>query len=147
MKKLYVLVALLGCFGLQLSWAQQKSISGTVFDETGGPLPGATIIVEGSSRGVANDFDGNFSIEASAGETLLVTYVGYADQRITIGTADSYSINLSPDNEMEEVVLTALGLEKKKDDDLSSTSVVQVDQLQKSGESGVLQGLSGKHLG
>ena len=51
MKKLYVLVALLGCFALQLSWAQQKSISGTVFDETGGPLPGATIIVEGSSRG------------------------------------------------------------------------------------------------
>ena len=147
MKKLYVLVTLLGCFGLQLSWAQQKSISGTVFDETGNPLPGATIIVEGSSRGVATDFDGNFAIEASAGETLLVTYVGYADQRITIGTADSYSINLSPDNEMEEVVLTALGLEKKKDDDLSSTSVVQVDQLQKSGESGVLQGLSGKTSG
>ena len=105
------------------------------------PLPGATIIVEGSSRGVATDFDGNFAIEASEGETLLITYVGYADQRITIGTADSYSINLSPDNELEEVVLTALGLEKKKDDDLSSTSVVQVDQLQKSGESGVLQGL------
>jgi len=81
----------MGCFGLQLSWAQQKSISGTVFDETGGPLPGATIIVEGSSRGVATDFDGNFSIEVSEGETLLVTYVGYADQRITIGTADSYS--------------------------------------------------------
>ena len=78
MKKLYVLVTLLGCFGLQLSWAQQKSISGTVFDETGNPLPGATIIVEGSSRGVATDFDGNFAIEASAGETLLVTYVGYA---------------------------------------------------------------------
>ena len=148
MKKLYVLVALLGCFGLQLSWAQQKSISGTVFDETGGPLPGATIIVEGSSRGgVATDFDGNFSIEASAGESLLVTYVGYADQRITIGTADNYSITLTADNELEEVVLTALGLEKKKDDDLSSTSVVQVDQLQKSGESGVLQGLSGKTSG
>ena len=62
-------------------------------------------------------------------------------------TADSYSINLSPDNEMEEVVLTALGLKKKKDDDLSSTSVVQVDQLQKSGESGVLQRLSGKTSG
>ena len=147
MKKLYVLVALLGCFALQLSWAQQKSISGTVFDETGAPLPGATIIVEGSSRGVATDFDGNFSIEVSEGETLLITYVGYADQRITIGTADNYSITLTADNELEEVVLTALGLEKKKDDDLSSTSVVQVDQLQKSGESGVLQGLSGKTSG
>ncbi len=147
MKKLYVLCTLLGCFCLQMSWAQQKSVTGTVLDEFGGPLPGATVIVEGTSRGVPTDFDGNFNIQVSEGETLLVTYVGYADERITVGSTDNYSISLSPDNELEEVVLTALGLEKKKDDDLSSTSVVQVDQLQKSGESGVLQGLSGKTSG
>ena len=107
------------------------------------PLPGATVIVEGTTRGVATDFDGNFSIQASQGEVLVITYVGYAEQRITVGSEDSYTINLASNNLLEEVVLTALGLEKKKDDDLSSTSVVQVDQLQKSGESGILQGLSG----
>ena len=64
-----------------------------------------------------------------------------------MGSEDSYTINLASNNLLEEVVLTALGLEKKKDDDLSSTSVVQVDQLQKSGESGILQGLSGKTSG
>jgi hypothetical protein len=141
MKKSYFLWSLLGMLTLQLGWAQQKTITGAVNDETGLPLPGATVVVDGTTRGVATDFDGNFSIQADEGEILVFTYVGYADQRITVGSEDSYTINLAPDNLLEEVVLTALGLEKKKDDDLSSTSVVQVDQLQKSGESGILHDL------
>jgi hypothetical protein len=83
MKKSYVLWSLLGLLTLQLGWAQQKTITGTVNDETGVPLPGATIIIDGTSRGVASDFDGNFSIQASEGETLVITYIGYADQRLT----------------------------------------------------------------
>lgn len=122
-------------------------MTGTVNDETGAPLPGATVIVEGTSRGVATDFDGNFSINAEEGEVLIVTYVGYSDYRLTVDSQDNYVIDLSTDNALDEVILIALGLEKKKDDNLSSTSVVQVDQLQKSGESGVLQGLPGKTSG
>ena len=146
MKKIYFLWSLMGLLMLQVGWAQQ-TITGTVNDENGLPLPGATIVIEGTTQGVATDFDGNFSIEATTGNTLLISYIGYADQRQTVGSQDNYTINMTLDNELEEVVLTALGLEKKKDDDLSSTSIVQVDQLQKSGESGVLQGLSGKTSG
>ena len=68
----------------------------------------ATVIVDGTSRGVATDFDGNFSIQASQGETLLITYVGYADQRVTVGNQDNYIVNLSLDNELEEVVITGV---------------------------------------
>ena len=146
MKKLYLIWTLLGLLFAPFAWAQ-NNVTGTVNDETGAPLPGATVIVDGTSRGVATDFDGNFSIDAEQGEVLVITYVGYADQRLTVGSQDNYVIDLSTDNALDEVILTALGLEKKKDDDLSSTSVVQVDQLQKSGESGVLQGLSGKTSG
>ena len=146
MKKLYLCWALLGLLIAPFTWAQ-NNVTGTVNDETGAPLPGATVIVEGTSRGVATDFDGNFSINAEEGEVLIVTYVGYSDYRLTVDSQDNYVIDLSTDNALDEVILTALGLEKKKDDDLSSTSVVQVDQLQKSGESGVLQGLSGKTSG
>ena len=146
MKKLYLCWALLGLLIAPFTWAQ-NNVTGTVNDETGAPLPGATVIVEGTSRGVATDFDGNFSINAKEGEVLIVTYVGYSDYRLTVDSQDNYEIDLSTDNALDEVILTALGLEKKKDDDLSSTSVVQVDQLQKSGESGVLQGLSGKTSG
>ena len=99
MKKIYFFWSLLGLLTLQLGWVQ-TNITGTVLDETGAPLPGATVIVDGTSRGVATDFDGNFSIQASQGETLLITYVVYSDQRISVGSQDSYTINLSQDNEL-----------------------------------------------
>jgi hypothetical protein len=98
MKKIYFLWSLLGLFVLQVGWAQQKTITGTVNDEQGLPLPGATVVIEGTSRGVATDFDGNFAIQASMGEVLLVTYVGYSDESLTIGSADNYTFTLSPDN-------------------------------------------------
>ena len=107
MKKIYFLWSLLGLLALQLVWAQ-TNITGTVLDETGSPLPGATVVVDGTSRGVATDFDWNFSIQASQGETLLITYVGYADQRVTVGNQDNYIVNLSLDNELEEVVITGV---------------------------------------
>ena len=93
MKKSYFLWSLLGLLMLQIGWAQQKTITGTVNDETGLPLPGATVIIDGTSQGVATDFDGNFSIQASEGDVLLITYVGYADQRVTVGSQDSYTIS------------------------------------------------------
>ena len=113
MKKLYFFLSLIGMFTLSVGLAQQKSISGTILDETGGPLPGATVLVEGTNRGVTTDFDGNFSIQASEGETLIVSYVGYADQSIPVGSQDSYSATLSPDNELEEVVVTSLGIKRE----------------------------------
>ena len=113
MKKLYFFLSLIGMFTLSVGLAQQKSVLGTILDETGGPLPGATVLVDGTNRGVTTDFDGNFSIQASEGETLIVSYVGYADQSIPVGSQDSYSATLSPDNELEEVVVTASGIERK----------------------------------
>ena len=83
MKKLYFFLSLLEMFTFSLGMAQQKSVSGTVLDETGGPLPGATVLVDGTNRGVTTDFDGNFSIQAAEGEVLVVSYVGYATFKIT----------------------------------------------------------------
>ena len=113
MKKLYFFLSLIGMFTLSVGLAQQKSVSGTILDETGGPLPGATVLVDGTNRGVTTDFDGKFSIQVSEGETLIVSYVGYADKSIPVGSQDSYSATLSPDNELEEVVVTALGIERE----------------------------------
>ena len=107
MKKLYFFLSLMGIFKLSVRMAQQESVSVMVLDETGGPLTGAIIIVEGSNRGVTSDFDGNFSIQASEGEVLVVSYVGYADEQVAVGNQDSYSISLTADNKLEEVVITA----------------------------------------
>ena len=125
----------------------QKTISGVVNDSDGLPLPGASIVEKGTSNGVTSDFDGNYSIEASEGSVLVFSFVGYASQEITVGSEDTISVSLESGTELEEVVLTALGLEKKKDDDLTSTTKIEVDGVQRSGETGVLQGMSGKTSG
>ncbi len=146
-KKMKQLTFLMSLFlSLNIAFAQ-RTISGNITDDEGVPLPGATIIVVGSNVGTTSDFDGNFSIQASDDDNLSFSYVGYESQTIKVGDQDQIYISLSPANELEEVVLTALGIEKRKDDDLSGTSVVEVDQLQRSGETGVLQGLSGKASG
>ncbi len=91
----------------------QQSISGTVSDENG-PLPGATVVVQGTSNGVSTDFDGNFSIQASPGDVLEVSYVGFQTQLITVSAKkDTIAAVLSADNELEEVVVTGYGTQKK----------------------------------
>lgn len=125
----------------------QKTVTGVVSDDSGIPLPGASVVEKGTSNGVSTDFDGNYSIEVAEGAVLEFSFIGYETSEQNVGSSDSMNVSLAADNELEEVVLTALGLEKKKDDDLSSTTKVEVDQLQRSGESGVLQGISGKTSG
>jgi len=125
----------------------QKTVTGVVSDDSGVPLPGASVVEQGTSNGVSTDFDGNYSIQVSEGAVLEISFIGYQTMESTVGSSDAISVSLQADNELDEIVLTALGLEKKKDDDLSSTTKVEVEQLQRSGESGVLQGLSGKTSG
>ena len=111
MKKLYLIWTLVGLVFAPFAWAQ-NNVTGTVNDETGLPLPGATVVLEGTNRRVATDFDRNFSIQAKQGEVMVITYVGYADYRQSVGSQDSYTINLALDNELEEVVVTSLGIRR-----------------------------------
>ena len=127
-------------------WSQGL-ITGTVSDENEMPLPGATIVVEETNAGTTTDFDGNYQISADVGQTLVFSYVGYESQSMVVATNSTIDVQLQPANELDEVIVNALGLEKKKDDDLSSSSIVKIDELQRSGEAGVLQSLSGKTSG
>ena len=113
MKKRYLFLSLIGILFSQIGFAQQKTVTGNVTDAEGIPLPGATIVIENSNRGVTTDFDGNFSIAASEGETLVISYVGYADSNILVGEADTYKIILKTDNLLEEVVVTSLGIKRE----------------------------------
>ena len=80
---------------------QAQSISGTVSDENGVPLPGATVLVEGTSNGVSTDFDGNYSINASSGDTLVFSFVGYTSQSVVVGSSSTVNVSLQPDNALE----------------------------------------------
>lgn len=90
------------------SWAQSRTITGTVADsKTKETLPGASIQVKGTSKGAATDMDGNFSIaNVSSTDTLVVTYMGYQSQMVPVGTAEKLNIALKSDSKvMEEVVV------------------------------------------
>ena len=90
----------------------QQTVSGSVSDQDG-PLPGATVVVQGTDNGVTTDFDGNFSIQANEGDVLELSYVGFETQTFTISAnQDSISVVLQTDNELEEVVVTGYGTQK-----------------------------------
>jgi TonB-linked SusC/RagA family outer membrane protein len=147
MKTISKLLLLLLAFTSSVTFAQQKTINGTVVDESGIPLPGATVVIQGTNTGTSTDFDGVYSISANVGQILEFSYVGYTKVSITVGQSDVIDVTMSLDNALEEVVVTALGLERKKDNDISSATLVKSDQIVKSGEAGLLQGVAGKSSG
>ena len=113
--KFNVMLSLLLAFVIQVSFAQQKDVSGTVTDTDGMPLIGATVIISGTSTGTTTDFDGKFSISSSVGDTLTVSYLGYADQVVAINDTSSITVVMQEDDsQLDEVVVTALGISRDK---------------------------------
>ena len=89
-------------------------------------LPGATIVVKGTNNGTTADFDGNFSINATADDILVVSFVGFASQEVeAVNGQDQISVYLQADNELEEVVVTGYGSQRSKE---ITSAVVKVDE-------------------
>ena len=91
-----------------------QTINGTVSSEDG-PLPGATVQVQGTDRGVSTDFDGNFSIEAGTDDVLIVSFVGFSTQEVAVSGQDNILITLEAGNELDEIVVTGYGSIAKRD--------------------------------
>ena len=140
-------MSLLGLLTLQMSWAQQKTVTGNVVDEFGLPLPGATVVVEGTDRGVATDFDGNFSIDVGNDQTLIITYLGYAPQRVIVGNQDNLVIQMNPGNELEEVIVTSLGIKREKQALGYAISEVDNASIEQRAEGDIGRILTGKASG
>ena len=100
------------CFSLGLT--AQQTISGTLTDaDSGDPLIGASILVKGTSSGTVTDFDGRFNLQAEKGQTLIVTYTGYAAQEIEVGDDLTVDVQLTSGELLDEVVVVAYGKQKK----------------------------------
>jgi TonB-linked SusC/RagA family outer membrane protein len=126
------------------SYAQQ--ITGSVSDDSGIPLPGASIVIQGSSSGTTTDFDGNFSIETSQGSTLVISYVGYETQQIVVGSSP-INVQLISDNALDEVVVTALGLSREKKSLGYSVTEVDGDEINTIKDNNIASSLMGKVAG
>lgn len=115
-KKLPMTLAAFALSGV-LAFAQTKSVSGTIVDEFGEPIIGANVLVQGTTNGAVTDLDGNFTISGvSSADQLVVTYIGYAQQTLTVGGQSTFNITLKEDGtDLEEVVVVGYGVMKKKD--------------------------------
>lgn len=103
-----------------------QTISGVVNGEDG-PLPGATIQIKGTDTGVTTDFDGNFSVEANQKDILIISFIGYASQEVTINDQNDLTIFLTSDSLLDEVVLTGYGTQKKEELTSAITSISSED--------------------
>lgn len=93
---------------------QKKTITGTIVDPSGMPVIGANVMVKGTTNGTITDMDGNFSLEVASGATLMVSYIGFANQEIKIGNQTVLSITLKEDAEaLDELVVVGYGTQKK----------------------------------
>ncbi|MGB5822036.1 MAG: SusC/RagA family TonB-linked outer membrane protein [Saonia sp.] len=146
--KLNGILTLLLAFVVHLSFAQEKTISGTVTDQDGLPLPGVNIVVVGTSTGTQTDFDGNYSITASSGQTLLFTYIGEKDVSMVVGTSNTINVQMEEDAQaLEEVIVTAQGIKREKQALGYAVSEVGSEQLEQRPEGDVGRVLTGKASG
>ena len=111
------------------------------------PLPGATVLVQGTSNGVSTDFDGNYSISASQGDTLVFSFVGYSSQSVVVGSSSTVNVSLEPDNALEEVVVTALGVQRNTKALGYSVTNVEGDEISANPSTNAINALQGKVAG
>ncbi len=146
-KKITKMLTLLMALVVQFSFAQQKTISGSVTDSSG-VLPGVSVVIKGTTIGTETNFDGKYSIKAKTGDVLVFGYLGYINVEKTIGASNTIDVLMIEDsNVLEEVVVTAYGIKKEKRSVGYAVQEVDAKTITNSGASNVLDALSGKSSG
>ena len=145
--KLTWLLTLFMAFVMQFSFAQEKTVTGTVTTADDGlPLPGASVIVKGTSRGQQTDFDGKYSITVNTGDVLVISYVGMKNTEVTIGSGNTYDAVLVADSALDEVVVVGYGTTTKKAY-AGTATVVKSENIETKNFSNVSQSLAGEAAG
>jgi len=124
-----------------------KEITGTVVDENGMPIPGATVQVQGTTRGTVTDIEGKYSIDVDEGATLIFSFIGYQKQVIEIGSQSVINVSLLTDlSSLEEVVVIGYGTQKKQDL-TGAVSVVKMDEMNQQPSAQLTNQLQGRVSG
>ena len=136
-------------FVMQFSFAQEKTITGTITSVAEGlPLPGVNVIVKGTSRGVQTDFDGNYSIKASEGETLVFSFISMKSTEILVGSSSTMDVALAEDvAALDEIVVTGYRGATNSAKVTSSVATVKAESIEQVPITSVDQMLQGQAAG
>ncbi|MGC1516035.1 MAG: TonB-dependent receptor plug domain-containing protein, partial [Maribacter sp.] len=130
------------------SLRQSMVVTGLVTDQNDVPLAGVSIVLKGTTKGVSTNFDGIYKIQASPGDILVFSYIGFKTTEVTVGEDATVNLKMTPSvSQLDEVILTAIGTKQLKDETGATSSTVQPEEIVKSGETGVINSLSGKVSG
>lgn len=150
---IYTLILAIGLIGLNInSFAQESTtitVKGIVVDQSNSPLPGATIVIRGTTSGVITDIDGKFELPCNTGSTLSISFVGYKNEVITVNTSNLGTIVLMEDFvTLNEAVVVGVGYGTMRKSDLTGAiTSVNSDELKKGIISSTEQLLQGKVAG
>lgn len=149
MNKKLLISFVLVCVLIFQSLAQDRTISGKVTSsEDGTELPGVSVSIKGTTRGTTTATNGTYSISVSANATLIFSYVGFSSQNVSVGSQTVVNAKLTSNiEELSEVVVTALGIEKSKRELNYATQTVKGSDIAQKGEPNVLNALQGKIAG
>jgi TonB-linked SusC/RagA family outer membrane protein len=137
-------MTLLLAFSFGFSFAQEKTVTGTVSDEVG-PLPGASVLVKGTQRSVQTDIDGRYSINANVGDVLIYSYVSYQSQSITVGASNTIDVVLS--STVLDVVVKDVYRSTTERKSVSAVKVLSVEAVEDRANANILQSLQGQVAG
>lgn len=148
-RKIHYFLTCMAFLCIQGMIAQTKTVSGNVTDAAdGSPLPGVNILAQGTTNGTQTDFDGNYTIEASEGDVLVVSYLGMKSQNVTVGSSNTLNVAMEVDaSQLDEVVVTALGIKRKEKTLTYAQQSVNGDDLTKTRDINFVNSLEGKVAG
>jgi len=150
MKKISLLLAFLAFIGLQVVLAQTRNITGSVTSgDDGSSIPGASVVVKGTTLGTVTDMEGKFSLKIPpTAKALLVTFVGMQSQEVPIGNQSTINVKLTAERlAVDEVVVTALGIAREKKSLGYASQEVKADNIGAVKNSNFMNSLSGKVSG
>jgi TonB-linked SusC/RagA family outer membrane protein len=146
MRKILSLLAVLVLWSV-FAFAQNRVITGQVKDDKGDPIPFASVTIKGTNKGTTTDANGNFRIEAKSGDVLVISAVGSKEREVAVGSSNSYNVALDKSGNLQEVVVTALGVAKQPKELGYSVARVKNTELTQARVTNLQNGLVGKVSG
>ncbi|WP_400073624.1 SusC/RagA family TonB-linked outer membrane protein [Zobellia russellii] len=154
------LFSMMICAGSQITYAKstndpklevkdifQTTISGTVLDSGGIPLPGANVVVKGTTNGTQTDFDGNFTLEVESDATLVISYLGFVTKEVAVDGQSTVNVTLAEDAAaLDEVIVTGYSTETKRET-TAAVSIVKAEELAAIPSGNIEQQLQGRVAG
>jgi TonB-linked SusC/RagA family outer membrane protein len=145
--RLQFLLTLLTTLVMQISFAQERTVSGTVSDSSGMPLPGASVVVKGTTTAATADFDGKYQITASPTQTLVFSFLGMETKEVP-ATSTTINVTLADEATMlEGVVVTAVGIKREKASIGAATTTLKSEEIVRGSQGNIADAIKGKVAG